>query len=80
MANVFLECLYHGVEHVYDAPIIGPTGKVRTCTHVHVCMCMYDIALLTVCILQQLRESRFVDVISFLGLWQVKVRSTVLTT
>ncbi|XP_019849545.1 PREDICTED: kinesin-like protein KIF13B [Amphimedon queenslandica] len=28
VANIFLECLYHGVAHVYDAPIIGPTGKV----------------------------------------------------
>ena len=31
VANIFLECLFHGVLHEYDAPIIGPTGKVSSC-------------------------------------------------
>ena len=31
VANIFLESLYHGVAHVYDAPIIGPTGKASIC-------------------------------------------------
>ena len=28
VANIFTQCLYHGICHEYDAPIIGPTGKV----------------------------------------------------
>ena len=28
VANIFTQCLYHRICHVYDAPIIGPTGKV----------------------------------------------------
>lgn len=28
VANIFTQCLYHRVSHEYDAPIIGPTGKV----------------------------------------------------
>ena len=30
VANIFMQCLVHRVCHEYDAPIIGPTGKV-TC-------------------------------------------------
>ena len=28
VANIFTQCLYHRICHEYDAPIIGPTGKV----------------------------------------------------
>lgn len=28
VANIFTQCLFHGICHEYDAPIIGPTGKV----------------------------------------------------
>ena len=29
VANIFMQCLVHRVCHEYDAPIIGPTGKVN---------------------------------------------------
>ena len=28
VANISLECLLHGIEFVYDAPVVAPTGKV----------------------------------------------------
>ena len=28
VANISLECLFHDIEFVYDAPIVAPTGKV----------------------------------------------------
>ena len=28
VANIFTQCLYHRICHKYDAPIIGPIGKV----------------------------------------------------
>ena len=28
VGNIFTQCLYHDICHEYDAPIIGPTGKV----------------------------------------------------
>ena len=28
VANIFTQCLYHHICYEYDAPVIGPTGKV----------------------------------------------------
>ena len=33
VANIFLECLFHREGHKYNAPIIGPIGKVSDHYH-----------------------------------------------
>ena len=55
VANIFTKCLYHRVCHEYDAPIIGPTGKVNGSlklslervqgTHVYTMILKYDLSL-----------------------------------
>ena len=40
VANIFTQCLYHRICHKYDAPIIGPTGKV-TITYCYLVILMW---------------------------------------